>query len=66
MLKFIKHHMTAGEGVEAFPVAAFVIFFVFFMLMIAYVVTMKRKHIDAMSNIPLTDEPVEPRNTSKS
>lgn len=66
MLKFIKHHMTAGEGIEAFPVAAFVIFFVFFSLMIVYVFTMQRKHVDAMSNIPLTDEPVEHRNTSKS
>lgn len=58
--------MTAGDGIEAFPVAGFLIFFVFFLLMIIYVSTMQRKHVDAMSNIPLTDEPVEPRNTTKS
>lgn len=66
MLKFIKHHLAAGEGIEAFPLIGFLIFFVFFLLMIIYVSTMKRKHVDAMSNIPLSDEPVEAKNNFKS
>lgn len=63
MLKFIKHHMTAEEGVAIFPIVAFLIFFIFFTLMIVYVLRMKRSHIDNMSNIPLAEEPVEPRNS---
>jgi cbb3-type cytochrome oxidase subunit 3 len=53
--------MTAEDGVEVFPVLAFLIFFIFFMLMIVYVVRMQRSHIEQMSNIPLTDQPVEHR-----
>jgi len=63
MLKFIKHHMTAEEGVATFPVLAFLIFFIFFLLMIVYVIRMKKKHVEQMSNIPLSEEPVETRNT---
>lgn len=63
MLKFIKHHMTAEEGIATFPVMAFLIFFIFFLLMIVYVIRMKKKHVEQMSNIPLSEEPVETRNT---
>lgn len=62
MLKFIKHHMTAEEGIATFPVIAFLIFFIFFLLMIVYVIRMQKKHVQQMSNIPLSDEPVELRN----
>lgn len=55
--------MTAEEGVAIFPIVAFLIFFIFFTLMIVYVLRMKRSHIDNMSNIPLAEEPVEPRNS---
>jgi len=63
MLKFIKHHMTAEEGIATFPVLAFLIFFIFFLLMIVYVIRMKKMHVEQMSNIPLSEEPVETRNT---
>jgi cbb3-type cytochrome oxidase subunit 3 len=55
--------MTAEEGVATFPVLAFLIFFIFFLLMIVYVIRMKKKHVEQMSNIPLSEEPVETRNT---
>lgn len=57
--------MTAEEGVEVFPILAFLIFFIFFLLMIIHVIRIRRSHIDLMSNIPLTDEVVEPRNTTE-
>ncbi len=63
MLKFIKHHMTAEDGIATFPVVAFLIFFIFFLLMIVFVIRMKKKHVEQMSNIPLSDDPVETRNT---
>jgi cbb3-type cytochrome oxidase subunit 3 len=55
--------MTAEEGIATFPVLAFLIFFIFFLLMIVYVIRMKKKHVEQMSNIPLSEEPVETRKT---
>lgn len=55
--------MTAEDGIATFPVVAFLIFFIFFLLMIVFVIRMKKKHVEQMSNIPLSDDPVETRNT---
>lgn len=60
MLKFIKHHMIS-EGIEIFPLVSFLIFFIFFVLLLVYVMRMKKGHVDSMSQIPLSEEPVEGR-----
>lgn len=52
--------MTSEQGVEIFPIIAFLIFFLFFLGLIVMVIRMKRSHIEQMSNIPLTEEVVEP------
>lgn len=59
MLKFIKHHMTSIDGIEVYPVISFLIFFTFFILLFVYVIKIKNNYAAQMSNIPLTDEPVD-------
>lgn len=60
MLKFIKHHMTSIDGIEIYPIISFLIFFSFFILLFVYVIKIKNTYAAQMSNIPLTDEPVDP------
>jgi cytochrome c oxidase cbb3-type subunit 4 len=55
MLKFIKHHMETITGIEIYPLISFVIFFVFFIGLFAYVGLMRKQHIAVLENIPLTD-----------
>lgn len=53
MLKFIKHHMTSIIGIEIYPIIAFVLFFIFFLGMLWYVLTMQRERISHMEHMPL-------------
>ncbi len=52
MLRFIKHHLTGIDGVSFYPIFSLLIFFIFFTVMITYVIRMKRKEVDELSNIP--------------
>jgi len=52
MLRFIKHHLTGIDGVSIYPIFSLLIFFIFFTVMITYVIRMKRKVVDELSNIP--------------
>ncbi|WP_306643668.1 CcoQ/FixQ family Cbb3-type cytochrome c oxidase assembly chaperone [Sanyastnella coralliicola] len=61
MLKFIKHHMTTIDGIELFPLISFLIFFIFFLGLFVHVFKMKKAHVEDMSNMPLSEEPVQPR-----
>ncbi|MEX1001604.1 MAG: CcoQ/FixQ family Cbb3-type cytochrome c oxidase assembly chaperone [Crocinitomicaceae bacterium] len=53
MLKYIKGHMASIDGIEWFPIISFIIFFSFFIGLIFYVITMKKKKVEEMKNIPL-------------
>ncbi len=53
MLKFIKHHMDTIAGIEIFPLISLIIFFVFFVGLFIYVLTLKKKYINEISRIPL-------------
>lgn len=53
MLKFIKHHMETIVGIEVFPLISLIIFFVFFVGLFIYVIRLKSKDIEEISNIPL-------------
>lgn len=55
MLKFIKHHMETIVGIEVFPIISFIIFFTFFMIVLAYLVMQRKSHFDKMSLMPLDD-----------
>jgi cytochrome c oxidase cbb3-type subunit IV len=51
-----KDVLTRMEGVDLFPLIALVIFFTFFVLLITWVVRLKRSYVDSMSNMPLDEE----------
>lgn len=55
MLRFVKHHMETIAGVEIYPLVSFLIFFTFFIGLLAYVLLMKRRHIEELENLPLTE-----------
>ena len=58
--------MTSIEGIEKFPVFSFVMFFVFFILLTAYVVFERKDYFDQMSQMPLADtDNNEPEKTEK-
>lgn len=60
MLKFIKHHMATIDGIGIYPVAAFVIFFAFFLLVLLWLRKAPRTHMDHMTNLPFDDVEIEP------
>lgn len=56
MLKFIKGHMESIDGITIYPLISFIIFFVFFIAVTFYVITVKKSYIDEVSKIPLEDD----------
>jgi hypothetical protein len=55
MLKYIKHHLETIVGVEIYPLISFIIFFTFFIGLLAYVIMMRKSYIEELENIPLTE-----------
>jgi cytochrome c oxidase cbb3-type subunit 4 len=55
MLRFIKHNLTSIDGVAIYPILSLLIFVIFFIVVITYVVRMKKTQIAELSNIPLED-----------
>ena len=56
MLKFIKHHMETIVGIEIYPIISFIIFFTFFIVVLAYLVIQRTEYFDKMSMMPLDEE----------
>ena len=56
MLKFVKGHLENIDGVEVYPIISLLIFFIFFVGLTYWVVTMKKSDIKEISNIPLDKE----------
>ena len=52
MLRFIKHNLTSIDGVSIYPLISLLIFFLFFAFMLTYVIRMKKKEVNELSNIP--------------
>ena len=52
MLRFIKHNLTSIDGVSIYPIISLLIFFLFFAFMLTYVIRMKKKDVNELSNIP--------------
>lgn len=51
-----KDILRSIEHIEIWPVVSFVIFFLFFLIMIWWVMTVDKKFINTMSNMPLDDQ----------
>lgn len=56
MLKFIKHHLDTIAGIGIYPALSFAIFFLFFLTMLWWVLTVRRTHIEHMAALPISDE----------
>jgi cytochrome c oxidase cbb3-type subunit 4 len=55
MLKFIAHHLDTIVGIEIYPLISFVIFFSFFIGLLAWVILMKKSYVLELEQLPLTD-----------
>ncbi len=53
MLKFIKGNLENIDNVQIYPLISLMIFFIFFAVLLFWVVTAKKEHIEEVSNIPL-------------
>ncbi|NER17767.1 CcoQ/FixQ family Cbb3-type cytochrome c oxidase assembly chaperone [Spongiivirga citrea] len=58
MMKFVKGALENIDGVSIYPIISLTIFFIFFTVLFLWVITAKKKHIEAVSNIPLEDDTV--------
>ncbi len=56
MLKFIKHHMETIVGIEIYPIISFIIFFTFFVAVLAYLIIQRTEYFDKLSMLPLDEE----------
>ena len=56
MLRFIKHNLESIDGVAIFPIVSLLTFFFVFVFMVFFVMKMKKKHIDKVSNLPLEED----------
>ena len=55
MFEQIKHNMETIEGIESYPIAALLIFFLFFVGLAIWVISYKKEKIEEMSEIPSND-----------
>lgn len=60
MLKFIKHHLDTIDGIGIYPVLSFVIFFSFFIVVLLWLRTTSRTHMDHLTNLPFDVQEPEP------
>ena len=56
MLKFVKGHLENIDGVEVYPIISLLIFFIFFVGLTYWVITMKKSDLKEISNLPLDKE----------
>jgi cbb3-type cytochrome oxidase subunit 3 len=55
MLRFIKHNLTSIDSIEFYPILSLLIFVIFFILVITYVIRMKKTHITELSASPFEE-----------
>lgn len=56
MLRFIKDNLTTIDGVEIYPIISLVIFVVFFTGIIVRALKEDNKKVEAMEQMPLSDD----------
>lgn len=52
-----KNILQNIENIQVWPVISFVIFFLFFVLLLWWVLTVDKKYVDKMGQMPLNDHP---------
>lgn len=53
-----KHYFEQIEQVEIWPIISLSIFFIFFIGLLIYVLTVDKNYIKKVSNLPMDDSPV--------
>ncbi len=53
MLKFVKGYMESIDGIATYPMLSLLIFFIFFVVLFAWVFTASKAYIKEMGEIPL-------------
>lgn len=56
MLRFIKHNLTSIDQIEIYPIISLLIFVIFFVVMLTYVIRMKKTDIAEMSALPMDND----------
>jgi len=56
MLKNIKYYID-GTGIDWMGIFSLGVFFIFFVVLLLYVLYMKKDNVEQIRNIPLQDEP---------
>jgi cytochrome c oxidase cbb3-type subunit IV len=56
MLRFIKHNLSTIDGVSIYPILSLLIFVLFFVIMLTYVIRMKKPEIEELSQLPFDNE----------
>ncbi|WP_309642407.1 CcoQ/FixQ family Cbb3-type cytochrome c oxidase assembly chaperone [Flavobacterium sp.] len=56
MFEQIKHNLETINGVAIYPILSLLIFFVFFVVLGAWVFSYKKEKINELSQIPLNDK----------
>lgn len=51
----IRQTLEHISGISIYPLISFVIFFLFFMVLLLYVFTMRKSRIEELSQLPLED-----------
>jgi len=49
-MKLVRHYLESISGVEIYPIISFCIFFTFFLVVLYYVVRMKKEYVEEVSN----------------
>lgn len=52
-MRYIKHFFENIAGIEVYPMISLIIFFLFFIGLGVYVLTMRKHHAEAMAAVPL-------------
>ena len=58
MLKFIKQNMETIDGIEIYPMIAFILFMSVFLISIILVIMKDKNSIKEISSLPLDHEPI--------
>ncbi|PIB27367.1 cytochrome C oxidase subunit IV [Maribacter sp. 4U21] len=53
MLKFVKGYMESIDGIATYPMLSLLIFFIFFVVLFAWVFTASKEYIKEVSELPL-------------
>jgi len=56
MFKFIKQYAETIQGAQVYPMISLLIFFIFFIVLLAYVRRMDKNRVNELSKIPFDQE----------